>query len=195
MPQIIYEKNPNSLIPSGDRGVSTFPSGLVKVEQSFICNKNSIAFNRSLLSIGNDFPNGSRPAIDGLKIFPEVQETERQDGFVEFKVSAFGRLNTTGTSFIADKTQIITGPSLSDPAQNVTGVYRSKYKTTKLVIPKGQAYSYDITGVTSPSLINGLSVESMFGSYINVPTSTETIDYGSFVEVTYVIESVKLYGE
>ena len=31
------------------------------------------------------------PAIDGLYIFPEPQEQTRDDGFVEFRVTAYGR--------------------------------------------------------------------------------------------------------
>jgi hypothetical protein len=41
------------------------------------------------------FDNGA-PAIDGLYIFPEPQEIVRDDGFVEFRVTAYGRTNTTG---------------------------------------------------------------------------------------------------
>ena len=33
------------------------------------------------------------PAIDGLYIFPEPQEIVRDDGFVEFRVTAYGRTN------------------------------------------------------------------------------------------------------
>jgi hypothetical protein len=36
------------------------------------------------------------PAIDGLYIFPEPQEAVRDDGFVEFRVTAYGRTNATG---------------------------------------------------------------------------------------------------
>jgi hypothetical protein len=42
------------------------------------------------------------PAFDGLFIFPEPQEIVRDDGFVEFRVTAYGRTNATGvieTSF------------------------------------------------------------------------------------------------
>ncbi len=38
------------------------------------------------------FDNGA-PAIDGLYIFPEPQEIVRDDGFVEFRVTAYGRTN------------------------------------------------------------------------------------------------------
>ena len=37
------------------------------------------------------------PANDGLFIFPEPQEQVRNDGFVEFRVTAYGRTNTEGS--------------------------------------------------------------------------------------------------
>jgi hypothetical protein len=38
------------------------------------------------------------PAIDGLFIFPDPQEQVRDDGFVEFRVTAYGRTRTQGDS-------------------------------------------------------------------------------------------------
>lgn len=93
---IIYEKTPGALIPTGDRMVSTFPSGLVRVDQSFICKTSSATTHRNALAIGNNFPNGSYPAIDGLIIFPAPQEVTRNNGFTEFIVSAYGRSNAEG---------------------------------------------------------------------------------------------------
>lgn len=191
MSAIIYEKTANGLYPTGQRTVATFPSGLLRVEQNFVCKTSAEATHRAALAVGEDFPNGSYPAIDGLKIFPEVQEIRRADGFTEFKVSAFGRVNTTGTSFLADKTQVVTGPGFVN-TENFTGVYRNKYKTTKRVIPKSTVFTYDHTGVTTPSLIEGLFVSSMSGLFMPIVTSTETVDFGHFIEVTYVIDSVKI---
>jgi hypothetical protein len=94
MPQIIYEKNAGELIPQGARSVSTFPSGLVRVDQTFICSTPSVATHRSDLKVGNDFPGSSAPAIDGLYIYPEVQENRRGDGFSELIASGYGRVTT-----------------------------------------------------------------------------------------------------
>lgn len=94
MAQIIYEKNTGELIPQGDRSVSTFPSGLIRVDQTFICSTPNVATHRSDLKVGNDFPGGSDPAIDGLYIYPEVQEKRRGDGFSELIASGYGRTAT-----------------------------------------------------------------------------------------------------
>lgn len=98
MPAIIYQKTPGGLFATGERTVSTFTSGLVRVDQTFICQTSAAATHRAALAVGNDMPGGSAPAIDGLKIYPEPQEKRRTDGFTEFVVSAYGRTNTSGTN-------------------------------------------------------------------------------------------------
>lgn len=97
---IIYQKNPSALIPQGNRTVSTFPSGLVRVDQSFIGLTSLESTHRSQLQIGDPFPTGGDPAIDGLSIFPAIQEKRLPDGFTEYIVSAYGRTNTTGSSHL-----------------------------------------------------------------------------------------------
>jgi hypothetical protein len=97
MSYTIY-KSTSGLIAQPGRTVSTFPSGLVRVEQSYLGLTANAAANRAALAVGNNMPNGdSSPCIDGLKIFPEVQEVRREDGFTEYQVCAYGRCNSTGT--------------------------------------------------------------------------------------------------
>jgi hypothetical protein len=86
------------LITLPERSVQTFPSGLVRVDRVYACRKNQVARFRDQLRAGNPLPfDSGAPAIDGLFIFPEPRETIRDDGFAEFRVSAYGRANTTGT--------------------------------------------------------------------------------------------------
>jgi hypothetical protein len=94
MPAIIYQKTPGGLFATGERTVSTFPSGLVRVDQTFICPTSDAANHRADLAVGEDMPGGSAPAIDGLKIFPEPQEKKLDNGFTEFVVSAYGRVTS-----------------------------------------------------------------------------------------------------
>jgi hypothetical protein len=92
----IYEKTPGALIATGERTVATFESGLVRVDQSYVSTNAAAPTNRATLAIGDDMPDGNEaPAIDGLKIFPHPQEITRQDGFTEFRVSAYGRITET----------------------------------------------------------------------------------------------------
>jgi hypothetical protein len=87
----------NGLIPQAGRSASTFPSGLVRVDQTYLGLTSQATTHRATLAVGNSMPDGdSSPCIDGLKIFPEPQEVRREDGFTEYKVSAYGRINTHG---------------------------------------------------------------------------------------------------
>jgi len=118
---IIYEQTPNGLYPTGQRTVSTFPSGLIRVDQSFACKTSAAATHRATLAVGASFPGDSYPAIDGLKIFPEPQERRRDDGFTEFTVSGYGRLNTIGTQ----KTE-----------QKISLFQSKKYKSDRITLLK-----------------------------------------------------------
>ena len=98
MSHTIFTSNPTALIPQPGRAVSTFPSGLVRVNQTYLGLTSQAATHRATLVVGNDMPDGdSSPCIDGLKIFPEVQERRREDGFTEYIVSAYGRANSSGS--------------------------------------------------------------------------------------------------
>lgn len=82
------------LIMAPGRSVQTFPSGLVRVERRYFCRKVDAARYRSDLAVGNALlGDDGAPAIDGLYIYPEPQEQSRDDGFVEFRVTAYGRSN------------------------------------------------------------------------------------------------------
>ena len=98
MSYTIFIANPTALIPQPGRAVNTFPSGLVRVDQTYLGLTSQATTHRAALAVGNDMPDGdSSPCIDGLKIFPEVQERRREDGFTEFIVSAYGRNKNTPT--------------------------------------------------------------------------------------------------
>ncbi len=121
----------SNLIALPNRTVQTYPSGLVRVERSFVCRKDRVAKFRNTIRVNElmPFDNGA-PAIDGLYIFPEPQEVVRDDGFVEFRVTAYGRTNVFSQAviekssikseyFIIDSTQegaptIISFPSIND---------------------------------------------------------------------------------
>lgn len=98
MSYTIFTANPAALISQPGRAVNTFPSGLVRVDQTYLGLTSQATTHRATLAVGNNMPDGnSSPCIDGLKIFPEAQERRREDGFTEYIVSAYGRVNTTGS--------------------------------------------------------------------------------------------------
>ena len=99
MASIIYEKNTNGLIATGQRTASTFDSGLVRVDRKYVCRSSAAATHRATLAVGNAPPDDDgAPCIDGLFIFPQPQELQRGDGFTEFQVSSYGRTSTTPPS-------------------------------------------------------------------------------------------------
>ncbi len=108
----LYISNPTALIPQAGRAVDTFPSGLVRVTQTYLGRTANAAAHRATLAVGNNMPGGdSSPCIDGLKIFPEVQERRREDGFTEYIVSAYGRANSTGKTTKSMEVQTVQVPT------------------------------------------------------------------------------------
>jgi hypothetical protein len=82
------------LIALPSRSVQTFPSGLVRVDRSYVIRKDRSASARERFALGNELPlDNGYPAIDGAYIYPNVQENQRDDGFYEFSASAYGRTN------------------------------------------------------------------------------------------------------
>jgi len=95
MPNIIYQKTPGQLIAQGDRTVSTFPSGLIRVDQSFICPTTDAESQRALLPVESNFPGGNEPSLDGIFVYPDIQEKRQADGFTELIISGYGRTQET----------------------------------------------------------------------------------------------------
>lgn len=111
----IYEQTAGSLIPQPNRTVATFDSGLIRVDQEFVCTTASAETNRLSLAVGNSFPGETSPAIDGLFIFPSPQESRTGDGLTKFMVSGYGRATDQlisqrrGTTSTVIKSSFISG--------------------------------------------------------------------------------------
>ena len=197
---IIYEQTPNGLYATGQRTVSTFPSGLIRVDQTFTCKSSAAATHRATLAVGANFPGDSYPAMDGLKIFPEPQEKRRNDGFTEFTASGYGRVNTTGLSTFEWKTFSESGTlktnvgTVNEQSASVTAIMRNKTKKVQKVFLSTEVGSiiFDEIGATLPALIDGLAGNTNVPFYSLGVTSFVSADYGYFVEVTYIIGAYKL---
>lgn len=104
---IIHEKTPGALISSAERTVATFESGLCRVDQVYTCTNDSAATHRASLTVGSTMPDGnSTPTIDGLYLFPSPQEINRQDGFTDFVVSAYGRTSKSPRNVVLNQTRV-----------------------------------------------------------------------------------------
>jgi hypothetical protein len=180
MSAIIYEKTANGLYPTGQRTVATFPSGLIRVEQNFVCKTSAESTHRDALAVGEDFPNGSDPSFDGLKIFPESQEVRRGDGFTEFKVTAYGRKNTAGTfSFLNDS--FFTKFTLDGDR-----LMRTKPILVKRVFVSSAGYDTedDFSNLSNPTLYFANQTLPSGTTFKDYPGAPEIQNYGYFSEVT-----------
>ena len=171
---IIYEQTPGGLYPTGQRTVSTFPSGLIRVDQSFACKTSAAATHRATLAVGASFPGDSYPAMDGLKIFPEPQEKRRDDGFTEFTVSGFGRTNDTGIKIDGVNTSSRTyfTYALGGGAQTTT-----LQTTTLLTTIKTQSSQFVISG---PVNFEALSLPNYASSIIDRDLTDGTLSSRGF---------------
>ena len=75
----------------------SFPSGLLLVQQQFLVRKENEVAAREIFANGKELPTESN-AIDGVYIFTEPDFRQLDTGFVEINVTAYGRVNATGTS-------------------------------------------------------------------------------------------------
>ena len=144
----IYEKTAGALIATPGRTVATFPSGLCRVDQKYVCTTANAATHRAALAIGNDMPDGNNaPAIDGLKIYPAPQEIERGDGFTEFMVSAYGRTTDQMVNIELVKTNIT--PSFGQAFLATVSFWEIK---GKIALPYGSNVEFETLGL-DPALL------------------------------------------
>lgn len=195
---IIYEQTPGGLYPTGQRTVTTFPSGLIRVDQSFACKITAAATHRATLAVGANFPGDSYPAMDGLKIFPEPQEKRRDDGFTEFAVSGFGRSNATGRTTFEFKFFSETAYKWLQPSANVWKqetkkvALKNRIKKIQKVIPTSEVGSFnpDLTGATTPQSVGDLDGYSLW-YYDIAAQDIKSQQYGYFTEFSYVVDALK----
>jgi hypothetical protein len=141
-------------------------------------------------------PGGSEPAIDGLYIYPAPQEKTRSDGFTEFIVSAYGRINRTGTETLQWNVFSLSGTDTANNIQ-VTGIYKNRTKRVEIVFDESEIedLSFDESKVTTPVLIDGFNILKIL--WTRGVQSYQSTNFGVFTEVTYTIGAYKLadYGE
>ena len=207
------------LIAQPGRAVNTFPSGLVRVDQTYIGLTANAATHRAILAVGNDMPDGdTSPCIDGLKIFPEVQERRREDGWTEYLVSAYGRSNTSGQMLLrlelADlynvrlptvkKTILYTDTSIGEPLSGFRPTYvfddPDQYReipsnVTRLRFDFPNIYQIELLGrfawaYHKPSE-NGTTRFAFIEPVLN-PTSPQIENFGHFEEAIIQYSGVPL---
>jgi hypothetical protein len=196
MAAIIYQKNPDALIPQGNRTVSTFPSGLVLVDQSFIGLTSLESTHRSQLQIRNAFPTGSDPTIDGLSIFPAIQEKRLPNGFTEYMVSAYGRTNTTGNSYLVPGLEFDSLFSFTLTATNEIGIRLGFFRGYDLIttrVIKENTFDEEVTTeIPLPDLLGyrgapiggNYSINNLNADLVVKVKDIKRSNFGVFTELT-----------
>ena len=198
------------LIVLPGRSVQTFPSGLVRVERSFACRHEDAARYRNTLSVNEPMPfDDGAPAINGLFIFPEPQEQLRDDGFVEFRVTAYGSSNTVGQqekrleSGTYAATQIANGQTSSAqvPCLNEIAIIRqvvSANSYPSFSVPPIELKTFlsvngelqDIlSAIPSGRSVDSQSVQSTQTFTRVVLKSYDSINFGRWDELTLIYEA------
>ena len=170
------------LIELPGRSIATFPSGLVRVDRTYACRTERASAFRQQFAEGTILPfDDGRPAIDGLYIFPEAQETQKENGFTEFKVSAYGRTNTKGqvsSTFMETTAELIT-----------TSFFTSQPLTSSTI-----AFPVVIEVVTTQSTaFNILQISTMFPE--SIPINVFVRQGGGFLKIEEVYKPGIVYTE
>ena len=178
----------NGLIALPGRSIATFPSGLVRVDRTYACRTERASAFRQQFAVGTILPSDDgTPAIDGLYIFPDAQETQKEDGFTEFKVSAYGRTNTEGYSrreFLQGSVTI--AQTTDSVAVAVTPPVLNEQIVQTFVTLSESPFLFQF-GIPDNSLkVYFPDGEEIFEKY---PNSFEVFSFGGFQRVTTTVKA------
>lgn len=167
-----------------------------------MCRKADVARYRNALRVNEPMPfDDGAPAIDGLFIFPEPQEQVRDDGFVEFRVTAYGR--TTQRDYILRGSALITVPLAAQTFNSSTGATTSvtislraigDVFTIKRVLTSAASTASVVQspGSLTPE-INFISLPTDVGTYAIQKglflSQLSSVNFGVFSEFTYTYET------
>jgi hypothetical protein len=146
----IYQQTANGLYRTGARTMTEFPSGLVRIDQGYFCATADAATHRATLALGATPPGvDTDPTIDGLTIYPIPQEKNRDDGFTDFAVSAFGRSRSTLSNIVKAQRLVALNPRAG--AFSPLNYYLWEV-TGSIVMPVDTVLTYDDLGLDTDLL-------------------------------------------
>jgi len=192
-------KGETGWIKQPDQTVSVFPSGLCLIKQSHLIRKDNFEIGAFL--IGDRLPaKDTSMCVDGAFIFPSPQYSDDGNGFMRCLISAYGRVNTTGTSFSSKRLgdyvstiTTITGTVSTTTTLNTQKLfdaitYQFVVKKNEVVgTPYVNLYIYEPSGLKLPEGTSSVSTEwYRYDRHYKLGASLdryETSDYGVFQEV------------
>jgi len=190
-----------NLIALPNRTVQTYPSGLVRVERSFVCRKDSVTRFRNTIKVNEPMPfDDGAPAIDGLYIFPEPQEFVRDDGFVEFRVTAYGRYRldaeleegaVQGTYFYDFVTETITNEGVSVSGNSGFGESLNSVYNFRRVLSQGESLSslLEPPEISNPQVIPFTVIPADQQSIRLELRQVSSVNFGLWSEWAYTYEA------
>jgi hypothetical protein len=193
-------KGKTDWIKQPDQTVSVFPSGLCLIQHSYLIRKDN--FKTDTFVVGDRLSDeDASMCVDGAFIFPAPQYSDTGNGFMRCLISAYGRVNTTGTSFSAKRlsgylsTITTIAGAVSTTATSTTQQlfdaisYQFVVKKNEVVgTPYVKLYIYDpLSGLKLPEGASSVSTTSYrYDRLYELGASLdryETSDYGVFQEV------------
>jgi len=91
---------------AGGKTVTTFPSGILRVNQEYIVPTSEARNFYDMFKSGTELTGLDSPAIDGLFVFPEPQYRDNGNGLTSVLVSAYGRSALTSSDLVLVDTQM-----------------------------------------------------------------------------------------
>jgi hypothetical protein len=114
-------------IKQPNRIVKTFESGLCLIQQDYIRRKDKVEYftfkEGDALSVAD-----SKPCIDGAFIFPEPDYQDMGNGYIKCTITAYGRVNTTG-SVTTRKEPVTLTAAASEYKQGIYGILQTRQTT------------------------------------------------------------------
>lgn len=153
------------LKPQDNISVQNFPSGLIRVEQTFLCETEKSAILTQTLSAGNILSSSGEIADAGLYIYPQPSIVRRDDGFTEIRVTAYGRKEITPkpverssvkSTYIQER-EVLGGDTVQRTIQSINDIYIVRTVTQSDLGP---------SAALAPPAVEELGVYALDGSQL-----------------------------
>jgi hypothetical protein len=176
-------KGQKGWIKQANRRLQAFRSGLCLIQQEYICRKDLVDY--FAFQIGDRLSDeDSLPCIDGAFIYPEPSYQDTGNGFIKITVSAYGRVNTSGSI----DTNKRLGNYLSSNYTTINGVFVSNVTSGSQKLFDVAIYRFtireneDAIVPTSPTL----NISEMDGTILPIGT-TQTVSGTTVTFETYLL--------
>jgi hypothetical protein len=164
----IYQASPPPW-RTGDRTIQTFPSGLLRVDHTYVVPTADISSHYAAFAAGQPLTDTSAPAIDGLFVFPDPTINEAGDGLSQINVSGYGRTSSDLRDITLTQITFPINSSIRFKAWEVRG---------RVVLPTGTPLTIDSV-TTQPEWLEPFDVFYLSDDWILQSLGQGSISYRS----------------